>query len=113
MLMRRESPESKTFYLIKQNYIKTIKEELDMEKFKLLRAKVENKIMLPREHTPIFNTKKKGDIAFEYVIILVIMAGVIFVGWNMLGDTVMEQITKISETLSQQGNDNITPNKFG
>lgn len=46
---------------------------------------------------------KKGDIAFEYVIILVIMAAVIFVGWRYLGNTVLSQISKIGQTMDQVG----------
>lgn len=83
-----------------------------MKRLKLLCAKVENKIMLPHEHTPIFKTKKKGDIAFEYVIILVIMAGVIFVGWNLLGDTVMNKIHEINDALTNQ-NIGSTGHNFG
>lgn len=48
----------------------------------------------------VISKAKKGDIAFEYVIILVIMAGVIFFGWNLLGNMVLQKINEISGVLN-------------
>lgn len=49
------------------------------------------------------NKAKKGDVAFEYVIILVIMAAVIFLGWRFLGSKVLNNISHIGETMDEVG----------
>ena len=43
--------------------------------------------------------KKKGEIAFEFIIILAIMATLIFGGWAIFGDAVMAKINEISSKL--------------
>lgn len=49
-----------------------------------------------------------GAVAFEYIIILVIMAVVIFAAWNMLGDTVKDKAKEISSFISNNGQSGLT-----
>lgn len=51
----------------------------------------------------ILTQKHQGAVAFEYIIILVIMAVVIFAAWNAMGSTVKDKGTKISNFISNNG----------
>lgn len=45
----------------------------------------------------------EGAVAFEYIIILVLMATVIFIAWRMLGDALMAKVEKIAKFISDNG----------
>ena len=49
-----------------------------------------------------------GAVAFEYIIILVIMAVVIFAAWNALGDVVKSTARAIARFLSNNGQGGLT-----
>ena len=49
-----------------------------------------------------------GAVAFEYIIILVIMAVVIFAAWNALGDVVKAKATEIASFISNNGQSGLT-----
>lgn len=51
----------------------------------------------------ILNQKHAGAVAFEYIIILVIMAVVIFAAWRAMGDTVKTKGSQISNFISNNG----------
>ena len=55
-------------------------------------------------------SKEKGAFAFEYVIVLAIMAVVIFAAWNILGDAVMAKAKSIAAALMNQ---NVSDPDFG
>lgn len=55
-------------------------------------------------------SKEKGAFAFEYVIVLAIMAVVIFAAWNILGDAVMAKANSIAAALMNQ---NVSDSSFG
>jgi Flp pilus assembly pilin Flp len=44
-------------------------------------------------------SKKKGVVAFEYMIILVFMVAVIIVAWNKLSPAIISRTTKVSNTV--------------
>lgn len=53
------------------------------------------KKLLKQEH--------EGAVAFEYIIILVIMAVCIFTAWKILGDQVVEKARQIAEFIGNNG----------
>lgn len=54
----------------------------------------------------IMNSKHSGAVAFEYIIILVIMAGAIFVAWAFLSDALKESAKKIADFITSGGKTN-------
>ena len=49
-----------------------------------------------------------GAVAFEYIIILVIMAVVIFAAWNALGDVVKSKAREIANFVRNNGQNGLT-----
>ena len=49
-----------------------------------------------------------GAVAFEYIIILVIMAVVIFAAWNALGDVVKSKAKEIANFIKNNGQGGLT-----
>lgn len=56
-----------------------------------------------RKFKNLLNEEHQGAVAFEYIIILVIMVVVIFFAWNTLGDVVKEKASEIAEFISNNG----------
>lgn len=51
----------------------------------------------------LMNQEHQGAVAFEYIIILVIMAVAIFGAWKMLGDQVVAKAQQISNFIKNNG----------
>ena len=56
----------------------------------------------------VFNEEHDGAVAFEYIIILVIMAVTIFIAWNLLSDAVEDKAREISEFIRNNGRGGLT-----
>lgn len=61
-----------------------------------------------RKFKNLLNEEHEGAVAFEYIIILVIMAVVIFFAWNVLGDAVKEKAQEIATFISENGQSGLT-----
>lgn len=59
-----------------------------------VKEKARNKIS---EVKDTLNEGVQGAFAFEYIIVLVVMVGVIFVAWGLLGDAVREKAQEIAD----------------
>ena len=55
----------------------------------------------------LLNTKHQGAVAFEYVIILVIMAVAIFFAWQTLSNQLKSKATQISNFIQGNGQTNL------
>lgn len=53
--------------------------------------------------TDILNQEHEGAVAFEYIIILVIMAVVIFAAWKILGDELKLKAQEIANFIAGNG----------
>lgn len=51
----------------------------------------------------LMKQEHSGAVAFEYIIILVVMAVVIFTAWEILGDAVIDKAGKIADFISGNG----------
>lgn len=51
----------------------------------------------------LMNEEHEGAVAFEYIIILVIMAVCIFLAWKVLGDAVKTKAQQIADFISNNG----------
>ena len=49
------------------------------------------------------NRRVKGAFAFEYIIILVLMVGIIFVAWRVLTPIIEAKINDIADNIQQSG----------
>lgn len=49
------------------------------------------------------NKKRAGAFAFEYVIILVLMAAIIFLAFDTLGDAVQKKVAAVANSISNEG----------
>lgn len=55
----------------------------------------------------IMNEEHEGAFAFEYIIVLVIMAVVIFAAWKALGSTVIGKAGDLSSFIANNGTTNM------
>lgn len=51
----------------------------------------------------VLNKKRAGAFAFEYIIVLVVMAAIIFSAWDILGDAVIAKAKSIANTIQNEG----------
>ena len=51
----------------------------------------------------LFTSKRSGAFAFEYIIVLVVMAVVIFAAWRILGDAVIAKARNIATFIGNNG----------
>lgn len=57
--------------------------------------------------TQLMNEEHEGAVAFEYIIILVIMAVAIFLAWKFLGDAIKAKAQQIAQFISNNGQSNL------
>ena len=58
----------------------------------------------------VMNEEHSGAVAFEYVIILVIMAVFIFTAWKILGNTLTEKAKDIANFIAGNGQSDLGTN---
>lgn len=72
-------------------------------------AKIKNAIKLARGE---MNREHQGAVAFEYVIILVIMAVAIFAAWGMMGDMIIDKAEDIANFIGKNGQGGLDDSGF-
>lgn len=60
----------------------------------------------------LMNQEHSGAVAFEYIIILVIMAVCIFAAWDLLGDAVVKKAGEIASFIENNGQGGLTGNPW-
>ena len=83
--------------------------------FNSISKKKQPKVKTKNKTNKIIKRKVGGAVAFEYIIVLVIMVGVIFASFGLLSDLVRTKIEEISDVMSGTavGTDFVSPPSGG